>query len=67
MIGIIITGHGNFATGMEANAKLLAGNSIQLTAIDFTDTSTPDELEQKLAAAARSQSFLRTSWAEPRI
>ena len=24
MIGIIITGHGNFATGMEANAKLLA-------------------------------------------
>ena len=51
MTGIIITGHGNYATGMEANVKLLAGNSVQLTAIDFTDTSTPEELEQKLASA----------------
>ena len=31
--------------------RIYSGNSVQLTAIDFTDISTPEELEQKLASA----------------
>ena len=55
MTGIIITGHGNYATGMEANVKLLAGNGVQLTAIDFTDTSTPEELTATGSSLLRRQ------------
>ena len=30
MIGIIVTGHGGFAAGMEKNVKMLAGADAQL-------------------------------------
>lgn len=51
MIGVIVTGHGGFAAGMEANVKMLAGNEAELTAIDFTEGVTVEELEARLAAA----------------
>ena len=51
MTGIIITGHGSFASGLSANVKLLAGNQTELTALDFTDQKTPEQLEKELAAA----------------
>ena len=51
MTGIIITGHGAFASGLSANVKLLAGNSIELTALDFTDQKTPEVLEEEITAA----------------
>ena len=51
MIGIIVTGHGGFATGMEANVKMLAGKDSQLTAIDFADGMDVDAFEAKLSAA----------------
>ena len=51
MIGIIVTGHGGFATGMEANVKMLAGSEAQLTAINFADGMDVNEFEAKLAAA----------------
>ena len=53
MTGIIITGHGTYASGLYANVKLLAGNDIRLTAIDFTDGSTPESLEKQLQSAIR--------------
>ena len=36
MIGIIVTGHGNFATGVLSAAKLIAGTPEKLIGIDFT-------------------------------
>lgn len=51
MTGIIITGHGTYASGLSANAKLLAGNEITLTAIDFTENDTPEGLEERLLKA----------------
>ncbi|MBR3358821.1 MAG: PTS sugar transporter subunit IIA [Solobacterium sp.] len=53
MTGIIITGHGTYASGLTANVKLLAGNDIRLTAIDFTDGCTPETLEKQLQSAIR--------------
>jgi len=51
MIGVILTGHGGFASGMQANVKMLAGNDAEVTAIDFTEGLSPEELEAKLAEA----------------
>ena len=51
MTGIIITGHGTFASGLSANIKMLAGNSIELTALDFTDQKPPEVLEEEIAVA----------------
>ncbi len=50
MIGIIVTGHGGFAAGMEKNVKMLAGADAQLAAIDFMEGMTPEELSEKLKA-----------------
>ena len=35
MVGIIVTGHGGFAAGMEKNVKMLAGADTELAAMDF--------------------------------
>ena len=53
MTGIIITGHGTYASGLYTNVKLLAGNDIRLTAIDFTEGCTPESLEKQLRIAIR--------------
>lgn len=51
MIGVIVTGHGGFASGLEANVKMLAGSDARLTAIDFAEGVSPEDLESRLAAA----------------
>ena len=38
MVGIIITGHCNFATGIASAVKLVAGQQKNLEAVDFLDT-----------------------------
>lgn len=58
MIGLIITGHGGFAAGMEANVKMLAGSDAEVTAIDFADGMTVEELESKQAAAMEKYASL---------
>ncbi|MBR3349324.1 MAG: PTS fructose transporter subunit IIA, partial [Solobacterium sp.] len=35
MIGVIVTGHGKFASGMESALKLLAGKPEKFTSVDF--------------------------------
>lgn len=51
MVGIIVTGHGGFASGLEKNVKMLAGDGVEMTAIDFTEGLTPEQLDEKLKAA----------------
>ena len=51
MIGLIITGHGTFASGMRSAAELIAGPQERLEAVDFTSLAGTDELERDLAGA----------------
>ena len=34
MVGIVVTGHGNFATGLESSLKLIYGGSSHIKFVD---------------------------------
>lgn len=51
MIGYIITGHGNFATGMASAVKLITGIQDGIIACDFDDMSAFDSVRVKLNEA----------------
>lgn len=51
MVGMIVTGHGSFATGITSGLKLLAGDTEQYEVVDFTPEDSVDTLTQKLEAA----------------
>ena len=53
MIGMIVTGHGSFATDMASAVKLLAGSPEKFQAVDFKQEDTADELEMNLKHAVR--------------
>lgn len=52
MIGLIVTGHGSFATGITSGLELLAGNPECYEAVDFHPEDSIEELTEKLRAAA---------------
>lgn len=47
MIGLIISGHGNFATGLHSSLKLIAGEPINVEYIDFEETDSIETLKEK--------------------
>lgn len=47
MVGIIISGHGNFATGLRSSLKLIAGNPANIEYVDFVESDTIDTLKEK--------------------
>ena len=51
IIGIIVSGHGNFATGVTSAVKLLAGEPEQYVAIDFLPEYSADQLKGKMQEA----------------
>ena len=51
MLGIILTGHGGFASGMEKAMKQILGEQPQFIAIDFPETSTTALLTSQLEQA----------------
>lgn len=51
MIGIIVTGHGNFATGISSSVKLIAGPQENYEAVDFLEGDSGEDLKEKLASA----------------
>lgn len=51
MIGIILTGHGRFASGMADSLKLIIGEPENFAAVEFTPDVTPEELSARLAQA----------------
>ena len=53
MIGIIVTGHGNFATGLTSGLKLLAGDTEFYEAVDFEPEDSIDILTEKLNGAIK--------------
>ncbi|MCR4951705.1 MAG: PTS sugar transporter subunit IIA [Solobacterium sp.] len=53
MIGMIVTGHGSFGTGMASAVKLLAGIPEKFMAVDFRQEDSADDLEMNLKHAVR--------------
>ncbi len=51
MLGIILTGHGGFASGLEQAMKQILGDQPQFIAIDFPETSTTARLTAQLEQA----------------
>ena len=51
MIGLIVTGHGNFATGLTSSLKLIAGEPKNYVAVDFLESYSVDDLERELTKA----------------
>lgn len=45
---IIITGHGNFATGLKSSLDLIVGNHDFIKAVDFTDEKSPESLKKEI-------------------
>lgn len=54
MIGVVVTGHINFASGIASALKVIAGDLPQMAFVDFTEDLAPDALEAKLLATAQS-------------
>lgn len=51
MIGFIITGHGNFATGLLSSVSLVAGEQEGIMGVDFLESYSTDDLKEKLLSA----------------
>ena len=50
MVGILITGHGNFPSGALSAVNLVAGNPGNVSAVDFVEGMSAEELKEKMAA-----------------
>lgn len=51
MIGIVLTGHGNFATGLSSSLKLIVGIPENFRSVDFLPEDSIEELTRKIEAA----------------
>lgn len=54
MIGLIVTGHGHFASGLTSSLKLIAGEAKDYVAVDFEETDSVEDLTKKLTDAMDS-------------
>lgn len=57
MIGIIVTGHGHFATGLTSSLTLIAGTPQHYAAVDFPQEYSVEQLETELSKAMDSLSM----------
>ncbi|MGF1715512.1 PTS galactosamine/N-acetylgalactosamine transporter subunit IIA [Photobacterium chitinilyticum] len=53
MIGIVVSGHINFASGMQSAVQAIAGEQDQMEFIDFVESMSTEELEVQLRQAAQ--------------
>lgn len=53
MIGIIVTGHGRFASGLASSIEVIAGKQDKFEAIDFPVGSTNTDLAEELKQAVK--------------
>lgn len=56
MIGIILTGHGQFASGLFSSLTLIAGSFENVVAVDFNGSDSTEDLTEKIEAAVRKNS-----------
>ena len=53
MIGIVVTGHGHFATGLTSSVELIGGKPEHYHAVDFVQEDSTDDLEKKIRSSFR--------------
>lgn len=51
MVNIVVTGHGNFATGLVSSLNLIAGEQEGVACVDFLESDSTHDLEEKLKNA----------------
>lgn len=51
MVGLLITGHGHFATGLGSSLKLITGNTENIVYVDFEENHSTDTLTENLNKA----------------
>lgn len=51
MVGLLITGHGHFATGLGSSLRLITGNTENIVYVDFEEDHTTDILTENLSKA----------------
>ena len=51
MVGLIITGHGHFATGLGSSLKLITGNTENIVYVDFEEAHSTEVLTENLNKA----------------
>lgn len=51
MIGMLVTGHGHFATGLASSVKLIAGEPEKFELVDFVEEYSVEDLRRELNAA----------------
>lgn len=54
MIGLIISGHGNFASGLKTSLKLIAGDFSNIEFMDFEETDSIQNLKEKYYNSLKS-------------
>ena len=55
--GIVITGHGNFATGMQSSLEAIAGKQEDIAYVDFLANDSTETIREKLGGALDSLSY----------
>jgi len=58
MIGIIVTGHGSFASGLKSSVELIAGVQSNVSYVDFTAGMNTDDIKQALNESVESMGSL---------
>ncbi len=51
MVGLLITGHGHFATGLGSSLRLITGNTENIVYVDFEENHSTDTLTENLSKA----------------
>ena len=51
MVGLLITGHGHFATGLGSSLRLITGNTENIVYVDFEENHSTDTLTENLNKA----------------
>lgn len=51
MIGMIVSGHGHFASGLSSSVKLIVGAPTDYEAIDFVEEFSTEDLKREMNAA----------------
>lgn len=51
MIGLLVTGHANFGTGITSSVNLIAGEQEAYQAVDFLPTYSTEDLTREMAKA----------------
>ena len=54
MIGLIISGHGNFASGLKTSLKLIAGECSNIEYVDFEETDSIEDLKEKYYVSVKN-------------